>query len=112
LLATQKLDGPALQEFRKAVHADSTNIEALSRAGLLEVLHHETARDGVRHLTRALELDATQRLLGPAAQRLRVFRDRAAANLEFAAGGGAGYDAAMSIADSVLAGSDSTGYEE
>jgi tetratricopeptide (TPR) repeat protein len=112
LLATQKLNVPALAEFRKAVLADSTNVEALSRAGLLEVLRYETANDGVRHLTRALALDSTGRVLGPAAERLRVFRDRALNNLEFAEGGGPGYEAAMAEVDSALTQPDGTGYEE
>jgi len=102
LLARQKLEKPALEAFRKAVHADSSNVEALSRAGLLEAMHFDTARDGVRHLTRALELDRQQRILGPATERLQVVRARAMEQLELAGSSSEGYDAAMGATDSAL----------
>jgi len=101
LLATQKLDAPALEEFRKAVRADSTNVEALARVGLLEALSYSTARDGIRHLRRALELDDGR--LGPAAGRLKTILDRAVRNLALAEEGHGSYDTAMGAADSVLA---------
>ncbi len=102
MLARQKLEAPALVAFRKALQADSTNIEALSRAGLLEALSFNTARDGVRHLTRALELDRQQRILGRATERLQAARARAIEQLELEGNSSEGYDAAMGATDSVL----------
>lgn len=56
---SQNLDGPALQEFLLAVAADSTNIHALARAGILEAMRFSSARSGIRHMRRAMELDRT-----------------------------------------------------
>lgn len=107
LLAHQKLEDRALEEFRKAVRADSTSVEALARAGLLESISAQTAREGIRHLRRALELDRVQPTLGPSArERLEFVLSRAERYMEDSGGGGEGYDAAMGVLDSLLAAPD------
>jgi hypothetical protein len=67
LLGHQGLDDAALAAFQRAVRVDSLNVQALARAGLLEALQAGTARDGLRHMRRALELDRNRGKLGPLA---------------------------------------------
>lgn len=73
---SQNLDGPALQEFQLAVEADSTNIHALARAGILEAMKFSTARAGIRHMRRAIELDHTG-VLGVLRERMEAVIARA-----------------------------------
>jgi tetratricopeptide (TPR) repeat protein len=103
LLARQGLEEPALEEFRKALAADSTNAYVLASAGLLEALSLETARDGIRHLDRALALDPTGQVLGGVAPRVRETRDRAVQYLRDRDLLGADYDALMNPPDSAAA---------
>jgi tetratricopeptide (TPR) repeat protein len=77
LLGWQSRDDAALEEFNKALAADSTNVTALASAGVIEAMNFRTARDGIRRLNRAFELDPVGRELGAMAKGLREVRDRA-----------------------------------
>jgi hypothetical protein len=90
----QDLDTDAHAAFLRAIVADSTNIDALLRAGMLEVRHVGTAADGIRHLRRALELDHAGRL-GPVAAEARELADRAEQTLQRMEARGAAYDEMM-----------------
>jgi len=103
LYARSRMNLTALDHFRQAVAADSNNIEALSRAGLLECIALPTAPDGIRHIDRALRLDRGRGRLGPAAEQLKRMRDRAAMHVELAQGDRETYAAAMEGVDSLLA---------
>ncbi|MBP6874663.1 MAG: hypothetical protein KBD56_01180 [Candidatus Eisenbacteria bacterium] len=65
LLGLQERDDEALAELHKALEVDSTNVHALARAGILEAMKYETAREGLRKMERAIELDAGRNTLGP-----------------------------------------------
>lgn len=77
LLGWQSLDDAALEEFHKALAADSTNVTAMASAGVLEAMSFDTARQGIRRLNRALELDPDGRELGAMRSRVSEVRDRA-----------------------------------
>jgi tetratricopeptide (TPR) repeat protein len=77
LFGWQSQDPAALEEFKKALAADSTNVTALASAGVIEAMSLDTARDGIRRLNRALERDPEGRELGAMAKRVREVRDRA-----------------------------------
>jgi tetratricopeptide (TPR) repeat protein len=77
----QDLDIDAHAAFLRAIEADSTNIDALIRAGMLEIRHVGRARDGIRHLRSALELDHAG-LLGPLGEEARELADRAERTLQ------------------------------
>ncbi|MCK4305228.1 MAG: hypothetical protein KAY24_13410 [Candidatus Eisenbacteria sp.] len=78
----QNLDEEALLEFWKAIEIDSTNVDALARAGAMEALNLDMARDGIHHIRRALELDRSRGRLGALADRIRRVADEAEKNLE------------------------------
>jgi tetratricopeptide (TPR) repeat protein len=99
LLGGQSLDDAALQEFHKALAADSTNVTALASAGMLEALSFSTAREGIRRLNRALERDPEGRELGAMAQRAREVRDRAVLYITEIAGNREAYESGMQPPD-------------
>ncbi len=80
LLARQGDENAALAEFRTAIAIDSTNVDALASAGVIEAMSYPTARDGIRHITRALELDRERGALGALGERMRSLRERAEVN--------------------------------
>jgi tetratricopeptide (TPR) repeat protein len=99
LLGWQSQDEAALEEFHKALAADSTNVTALASAGVIEAMNFETARDGIRRLNRALERDPEGRELGAMAPRVRELRDRAVLYLTRIASDRKAYEAGMQPPD-------------
>jgi tetratricopeptide (TPR) repeat protein len=95
VLGEQNLDDEALVEFQKAVAVDSTNVDALARAGLLEAMRYSTAWQGIHHIDRALELDRGRGSLGVLAERIREVRDRAVRIMTGASGNEEAYNEAM-----------------
>lgn len=80
----QGLDDAAQKSFEHAVVADSSNVQALVRAGLMEVMRTDAAPEGVRHLEEALRLDPQNRILGVLGDRAREVLPRAKRALEAA----------------------------
>ncbi len=93
-LGEQDLQEEALDQYLAAVEADSTNIHALARAGALEALSYRTARSGIRHIRRALELDRMGEL-GPLADHIRETAARAERYLRILDGDEQGFDRMM-----------------
>ena len=77
LLGLQNREEDALVELREALAADSANVQVLARVGLLEAMHFETAPDGIKKITRALELDRDRGELGAIEDQIRDARERA-----------------------------------
>jgi tetratricopeptide (TPR) repeat protein len=75
-LGEQEQEQAALEQYLKGVAADSTNFQALARAGALQAQHYETAREGIRLIRRALALDRTG-ALGPLGDHIRETAARA-----------------------------------
>lgn len=73
----QGLDDRAMMAFQRAVEIDSTNVQGLARAGLLEAMYAGSARLGIEHMQRALELDPGGRTLGMLADQIREIVERA-----------------------------------
>ncbi len=84
-LGSQNQEAEALEQYEKGVAADSTNIQALARAGALLALHLSSAREGIRLIHRALELDRAG-TLGPLADHIRETAERAERYLAAAEG--------------------------
>lgn len=103
LLGWQGQDQAALEEFHKALAADSTNVTALASAGVIEAMSFDTARDGIRRLTRALELDPEGRELGGMAERVRGVRERAMFYLNEIAPNREAYESGMQPPDTTAA---------
>ncbi|MCK4414229.1 MAG: hypothetical protein KAY32_11840 [Candidatus Eisenbacteria sp.] len=89
LFGCQNLEEAGTTQLHLAVAADSTNVKALGQLGLLLALSYSTAEDGIRLMTRALDLDREIRQrgepgpLGALAERIGYVRRRAARNLGF-----------------------------
>jgi len=81
LLGLQEREEDALVELQKAFAADSLNVHVLAHLGLLEAMRFESAHDGIRHITRALELDRERNELGSLGGQIRETRSRALRNL-------------------------------
>jgi len=93
-LGDQDHQQAALEQYMKGVAADSTNIQALARAGALLALRYATAREGIRLIQRALALDHTG-ALGPLAAHIRATADRAERYLRVLDGDPSGYERNM-----------------
>lgn len=94
-LGAQGQDEAALEQYLKGVAADSSNVQALARAGALEALHYRSARDGIRHIRRALALDRGK-ALGPLADHIRDTAERAERYLRALEGDERSYEENMS----------------
>jgi tetratricopeptide (TPR) repeat protein len=103
LLGWQSLDDAALEEFHKALAADSMNVTAMASAGVIEAMSYATAPIGIRRLSRALQLDPEGRELGTMAKRVREVRDRAVLNVARIAEGRDAYESGMHRPDSASA---------
>lgn len=98
LRVEQDLPEAALQEFHMALIADSTNVHALARAGLMECKSYETAREGIRRMDRAIALDR-EGSLGVLTQHIREEKDRAQRYLRILEGDEEAYNEAMAPPD-------------
>ncbi len=93
-LGEQDQQQAALEQYVKGVAADSTNIQALARAGALLALRYETAREGIRLIHRALALDHTG-ALGSLAAHIRDTAARAERYLRVLDGAPRSYEQTM-----------------
>jgi Tfp pilus assembly protein PilF len=93
-LGEQDQQEAALEQYLKAVAADSTNFQALARAGALQAMRYPTAREGIRLIQRALALDHTG-ALGPLGQHIRETADRAERYLRVLDGDARSYEQNM-----------------
>jgi len=94
LMTEQEMNEPALLQFRKAYEIDSTNVDVLSRLGLLILVEADTAPDvntadqmaaeAVRYLGRALALDHGRRLSPTMRERIIVLKENAEQQLAVA----------------------------
>ena len=101
LLGLQERDDEALEELHKALEVDSTNVHALARAGILEVMKYETAREGVRKMERAMELDAGKNTLSPLVlDQIIDMRKKALENIEAFESGDLPYESGEAEQDS------------
>ncbi|MBD3235088.1 MAG: hypothetical protein GF330_00090 [Candidatus Eisenbacteria bacterium] len=92
----QGLDELAMRAFQRSAAIDSTNAGALGRAGMLEAMLAGSAREGIAHMERALELDPEGRSLGPLAERVREVLRRARNYLALSEEDSVAYSEAMS----------------
>ena len=93
-MTEQEMNEPALLQFRKAYEIDSTNVDVLSRLGLLILVEADTAPDvntadqmaaeAVRYLGRALALDHGRRLSPTMRERIIVLKENAEQQLAVA----------------------------